>query len=124
MSEKKAVPMEDRVRPAKLVDQETGREYVLDFSRDSVRFAEARGFKPDDVMNFPSTKVPELFFYAFRKNHKNLSKSQTDMILEEQLKGLPAALLERLISLYNQAALTHLIAVDDEGKNARMTVEL
>lgn len=125
MSEKKAIPMEDRVRPARLRDQVTGDEYVLDFSRDSVRFAEQRGFKPDEVLEFPVTKIPELFFYAFRKNHKNLAKNQTDRILEEQLGGITEELLARLIQLYNQAALTHLIASEeDDGKNARMTVEL
>ena len=125
MSEKKTIPMEDRVRPARLIDQETGDEYTLDFSRDSVRFAEQRGFKPDEVLDFPATKIPELFFYAFRKNHKNLAKNQTDRILEEQLGGMTEALLTRLIQLYNQAALTHLIASEEDNeKNARMTVEL
>lgn len=121
----KAVAIDERVRPVRLVDKETGQEYILDFSRDSVRFAEARGFKPDEVMDFPSTKIPELFFYAFRKNHKNVAKNQSDAILFEQLRGISAPLLERLIQLYNQAALTHLIATEEDvEKNARMTVEL
>lgn len=121
----KAIAFDERVKPVRLVDKETEQEYVLDFSRDSVRFAEARGFKPDEVMEFPSTKIPELFFYAFRKNHKNMAKNQTDSILFDQLKGVSAPLLERLIQLYNQAALTHLIASEEDvEKNARMTVEL
>lgn len=121
----KPVALDDRVKPVRLVDQETGKEYILDFSRDSVRFAESRGFKPEEVMDFPSTKIPELFFYAFRKNHKNIAKNQTDTILFEQLKGVSATLLERLILLYNQAALTHLIVTDeDTEKNSRMIVEL
>lgn len=121
----KIISLEDRVRPAKLIDQKTGEEYILDFSRDSVRFAEQRGFKVDDVLAFPATKIPELFFYAFRKNHKNLAKNQTDNILTEQLRGMSAALLERLISLYNQAALTHIVVTDEDAeKNAQMTVEL
>ena len=126
MSEnKKVIPMEDRVRPVRLVDNETGEEYTLDFSRDGVRFAEGRGFKPDDVLDYPASRIPELFFYAFRKNHKNMAKNQTDRILEEQLGGMTEALLTRLIQLYNQAALTHLIVTEeDSAKNARMTVEL
>lgn len=125
MNDKKAVPMEERVKPVRLVDNETDVEYTLDFSRDSVRFAEQRGFKPDEVLEYPATKIPELFFYAFRKNHKNIAKNQTDKILEEQLGGMTEALLTRLIQLYNQAALTHLIvSEEDSAKNARMTVEL
>ena len=38
---------------------------------------------------------------------------------------MTSALLERLVQLYNQAALTHLIATDeDAAKNAEVTVEL
>lgn len=125
MNKEKVVSMEDRVRPARLIDAEDGTEYVLDFSRDSVRFAESRGFKPDEVLDYPATKIPELFFYAFRKNHKNLAKNQTDRILEEQLGGMTEGLLTRLIQLYNQAALTHVVVTEEEAaKNARMTVEL
>lgn len=119
------IAMDERVKPVRLVDQETGAAYTLDFSRDSVRFAESRGFKPEEVMEFPSTKIPELFFYAFRKNHKNMAKNQTDNILFDQLQGVSGPLLERLILLYNQAALTHLIVTDEvDEKNARMIVEL
>lgn len=124
MNKEKVVPIEDRVRPVRLVG-ENGDEYILDFSRDSVRFAEQRGFKPDEVLDFPTTKIPEMFFYAFRKNHKNLAKNQTDKILEEELGGMTEALLTRLMQLYNQAALTHVVVTDEEAaKNARMTVEL
>lgn len=123
MSEK-VIPIEERVPPMTVSDNVKGVNYELDFSRESVRFAEARGFAVEDVTRFPVTKVPELFFYAFRKNHKNLAKSQTDALLE-RMKGLTGPALERLIQLYNQAALTHLIATDeDDAKNAEVTVEL
>lgn len=121
----KVTSVDNRVKPARLTDRDSGEEYVLDFSRDSVRFAEARKFSPDEVLTYPATKIPELFFYAFRKNHKNLSRTQTDRILEEQLGGMSAALLERLMQLYNQAALSHVIATEEDNeKNDRMTVEL
>ena len=122
MSEK-VIPMDERVKPMRVSDNTTGATYELDFSRESVRFAEARGFSPDDVTRYPVTRVPELFFYAFRKNHKNLAKSQTDALLEKM--GMTQSALERLLQLYNQAALTHLIVTDEEAaKNADVTVEL
>ena len=50
--------------------------------------------------------------------------SQTDALLDG-MGGMTSALLERLVQLYNQAALTHLIATDeDAAKNAEVTVEL
>lgn len=115
---------EDRVSPVKLTDVDTGEVYVLDFSRESVKFAEARGFKVNEISDFPATRIPEFFFYAFRKNHKRVARSQTDDLLE-RMGGVSTQLLERLIQLYNQAALTHLIVLDeDDEKNVTVTVEL
>ena len=116
---------EERVNPARINDNENGAVYELDFSRDSVRFAENRGFKMDEVTDFPETKFKELFYLAFRKNHRNLSRTQTDK-LYERLGGFSAEFLERRIMLYNQAALSNNIVAEtaDMGKNGNMTVEL
>nr|DAN94884.1 MAG TPA: protein of unknown function (DUF5055) [Caudoviricetes sp.] len=115
---------EDKVATVKLTDVDTGEVYVLDFSRESVKFAEARGFKVNEISDFPATRIPEFFFYAFRKNHKRVARSQTDDLLEK-MGGVSTQLLERLIQLYNQAALTHLIVLDeDDEKNVTVTVEL
>lgn len=115
---------EDRVNPITLTIGETQETYTLDFSRESVRFAEQRDFAVADVLRLPTLKVPEFFFYAFRKNHKNLSKGQTDEILET-MGGISTEILERLIQLYNQAGVSHVIASEDDGeKNARVTVEM
>ena len=114
----------DRIQPIKLTDNDTNETYELDFSRDSIRFAEQRGFKVDEVTDYPVTKFPEIFFYAFRMHHKNLSRTQTDE-LYEKLGGYTPKFLERLIMLYNQAALANNIVEDeDAAKNAHMTVEM
>lgn len=116
--------MEERVNPARITDNDSGKAYELDFSRDSVRFAENRGFELEAVTKFPVSKVPELFYYAFRKNHKNLAKDKTDALLED-MGGLSSALLARLMQLYQQAQLTHIIATNEDAeKNERVTVEL
>ena len=123
MSEK-VVEMQDRVNPLRITDNKTGDVYELDFSRESIKFAENREFKIDELTTFPVTRIPELFYYAFRKNHKNIARSQSDALLEG-MGGLTGPVLERLLQLYNQAALTHLIAADEDAvKNARVTVEL
>ena len=110
--------------PVRVIDNKTGTAYELDFNRERVKFAENRGFKADELTVFPVTRIPELFYYAFRKNHKNVARSQTDALLDG-MGGMTSALLERLVQLYNQAALTHLIATDeDAAKNAEVTVEL
>ena len=102
----------------------TGETYELDFSRESVRFAEMHGFELDSVTRFPASKVPEFFYLALRKNHRRLSRTQADDIFEE-IGGLTGKVLARLIALYNQAALTNVIAADEDyEKNANVTVEM
>lgn len=115
---------QNRVKPIKLTDNDTDTVYELDFSRDSIRFAEARGFKIEDVQDYPVTKFPEFFFYAFRMHHKNVSRSQTDAIYDK-MGGYTPKFLSRMIDLYNQAALANNVIDEEEAaKNARVTVEL
>jgi len=113
----------ERVKPIKLTDTETGDEYILEFDRESIRFAEARGFDVDDVAKYPMTKIPELFFYAFRMHHKNVSRANTDKILFEVLGGMPEGFAERLGALY-AAPFEALNNKNGEAKNSKMTVEM
>lgn len=116
--------LEERINPVRVTDNETSKVYELDFSRESVKFAENRGFAVDEITKFPVTRIPELFYFAFRKNHKNVARSQTDALLDD-MGGLSAKVLERLMQLYNQAALTHMISSDEDAeKNTKVTVEL
>lgn len=122
MSKKEA---NEKIKPLVLTDNETGEKYVLEFSRESVKFAEARGFTIEDSVKFPQTKIPDLFYFAFRKNHKSISRERTDRMLFDDLQGLSTAAIERLLMLY-QEPQNALIRADEDGepKNARMTVEL
>jgi len=114
----------EHVKPIIIHDEENGVDYTLEFSRESVRFAEARGFDIDDVARFPMTKVPELFFYAFRMHHPNVSREKTDRILFEELGGLPDGVAERLGALY--AAPFEALSQKNGGKkgNPKVTVEM
>lgn len=114
---------ENKVDPMKVIDPNSDEAYILEFSRESVKFAEARGFKISELTDFPQTNIPMLFFAAFRKNHKSISRDKTDKLLEE-LGGLTAPEIERLVLLYNQPNES-LILTDDGGrKNCRLRIEL
>lgn len=117
---------EDKVMPMFVTDRETGERFELDFSRESVLFAEARGFKLHEVGDFPGTKIKELFFYAFRKNHRRMAKNQTDKLLEEKMGGLTGEALERLMLLYQQALdfCGVIQSKEDAEKNSNVIVEL
>lgn len=115
----------EQVKPIIIHDAENEIDYTLEFNRESVRFAEQRGFDIDDVSKYPMTKIPELFFYAFRMHHKNISREKTDRILFDDLGGLPEGAAERLGALYAAPfeALSNKDS-DGKGKNSKMTVEL
>lgn len=114
----------EKVAPIRITLNSTGETYELDFSRDSVKFAEMHDFELDNVTRFPATKIPEFFYYAMRKNHKGLSRTKTDDIFDE-IGGVTGKMLGRMIALYNQAALSHVITSDEDyEKNAKVTVEM
>ena len=83
--------MDERIMPAVITDNKTGDKYELDFSRDSIRFAENRGFELENVAKFPVTGVADLFFYAFRMHHRNVSRDKTDKLME-RWGGIPEGL--------------------------------
>lgn len=110
-----------RPNPLKITDEDTGEVYTLDFDRAAVKFAEQRGFKILGVQDAPETAISDLFFYAFRKNHKNVAREKTDKILDA-MEGLLPAEVQRLQDLYS-ASITSL-NVEGDRKNSRMKVEL
>lgn len=119
----------DRVNPIRLTDHKgiiknPEDVYELDFSRESIAFAEARGFKLGNVADFPVTNIANLFYYAFRKNHRNVSREKTDKLMAEW-GGIPERVLKRLLDLYDQAATSNNIQMDEDAeKNETATVEM
>lgn len=110
-------------KPIRLVDNETGESYILEFDRDTVRWAEQRGFDPDLVTKFPMTVGADFFFYAFRMHHRNIARDKTDKILFDYLGGInetTGKILARLMELYYQCFDT----LADKAENPRIAVEL
>lgn len=113
----------EHLNPMRITDPQSGETYTLEFDRESVRFAEQRKFNISELTDFPQTNIPALFFYAFRKNHKNVARDKTDAMLVE-LGGLTPDEIERLVMLYNRPNEA-LIQMEAKGrKNSRLTVEL
>lgn len=118
--------MEDRINPIRITDNDTGEIYELDFNRESVKFMANNGFVMDEsFLNMIATKGEDLWFYAFRANHKRLSRGQTDK-LYKKMGGLSPKVIQRLIDLYNQALLSNSIVQEDEelDANPHIAVEL
>lgn len=119
----KNVTEDEEIRPITITDNESGNAYILEFNAESVKFAESRGFDIDDVPKYPVSKVPELFYYAFRMHHKMLPKDKVDKIYDSILP-LPEGMLARMQLLY-LAPLKSMFTSDGEAerKNTRMTVQ-
>lgn len=116
---------ENRVNPIKITIEKTGEVYELDFNREALYVMDREGFKLEDVADFPTTNIPKFFYYSFRKNHRKMTKAQTDRILREELHGLTEAMLQRLSHLYLQAASDdNMQDEEDLRKNTSVTVEM
>lgn len=115
---------DDIVKPLRITDHETETTYELDFDRESVKFAEERGFDVDNVAKYPQTNAPFFFFVAFRKNHGNrMPRNKTDELLE-RMGGLPVKAWTRLKELFLQAQMSNVVPLDDEAENPTVTVEI
>ena len=113
---------EKRVEPI-VLEYEGGKTYTLEFSRETVAMAENRGFNREDFGAKMMIRVPELFYFAFMKNHPTISKEKTDKILFEDLGGVSEALSQRLTDLFN-APYKYLFNETGEVKNPKLTVRL
>ena len=112
----------EKVKPVILHDTDKNHDYTLEFNRDSIKFAEGRGFKIQDVDDYQMSKVPEFFWYAFRMHHPSVSLGQAEDILY-RMGGMSEALGQRLGELW-AAPYKALSAESGEEKNVTVTVEL
>ena len=75
----------------------------------------------DDLADHMMVRVPELFFYAFRKNHRYMKKTETDRILFDGFGGLTSDELKQLGELYAAPydSLINKAEGEEEIKNSR-----
>lgn len=120
----------EKIKPITLYFEDTGKTYTLEFSIDTVRQAERAGFDIDEIGSKPMTMIPELFYWAFKMHHPNISKEKTEHILFEDIGGLNRieGFAERLRDLYYQPFLSLMGEYEDteEGtlKNSQMKVNM
>lgn len=127
MSEKSVVNIEDRVKPVRMTDEIDGKVYELDFCRESILFAQRNKFSLEDALAYPAVGLRDLFYYSFRKNHKNVARDKTDKLFDRWGGGIPDKLAKRLIKLYQQAEASNSIVLDDDEearKNSKLTLEI
>ncbi len=88
-----------------------GKTYTLEFTRNSVKQLENRGFKISELRDKPANLIPEFFAGAFIANHRFVKREIVDKIFDN-LKNKDG-LIEVLGDMYNDT-LTSLIGDDEE----------
>lgn len=89
-----------------------GKEYVLEFDRDSVTYLERLGFSLDKYSEQPMTMMPLLFKAAFFKNHKFEKQAAIDDIYNN-IKNRNK-LMNALVSMVGDSYQS-LVEDNDEG---------
>lgn len=117
--------VKEKIQPVRMSDNETGKVYELDFSRESVVFAERNKFRLDEALEYPVTGLRDLLYYSFRKNHRNVARDKIDKMFDRWGGGMPEKLVKRLIQLYQQAQNSNAITIDEDAeKNSGLTLEM
>ena len=112
---------QEKVKPIKVTDNDLGITYTLEFNRESIKFAESKGFEIEDLAKKPLTTIPDLWYYAFRMHHKMIAREKTDKLLDAI--GVSEALIQRLAELYAEPYIAFLQG-DKNSKNSKVVVEL
>ena len=78
-----------------------GKEYTLEYTRDSIKQMEREGFISGDIVNKPMTTLPKLFAGAFKAHHKfDTKQKQIDEMFD--LFKNKSALIEKLAEMYTE----------------------
>lgn len=89
-----------------------GKDYTLEYTRNSVRQMEREGFVAGDIETKPMTILPALFAGAFLAHHRFEKKAVIDEIYNKlENKQL---LIERLAEMYNEP-ISSLLEEPEEG---------
>lgn len=89
---------------SKIVLNHEKKEYVLEYSRQSVKTMESQGFVLDEITSKPMTMIPMLFSGAFIKNCKGVKRALIDEIFDGI--GDKTALMQALMEMYAETLST------------------
>lgn len=77
-----------------------GKEFILEYTRESVKQMEREGFSVRDIASKPMLSLPKLFAGAFKAHHRfDVKQKQIDEMFE--LFKNKEALLEKLAEMYS-----------------------
>lgn len=92
-----------------------GKEYTLEYTKNTVRQMERRGFVADDIATKPMTVIPDLFAGAFLSKHPQLKRDKVDKMYDA-ITG-KQRLIRALTDMYNETVEGLLDEVDEGNEN-------
>ena len=87
-----------------------GKEYTLEYTRESVKQMEREGFVSNDIVSKPMLTLPKLFAGAFKAHHRYEKQKIIDEMFECFTNKI--GLIEKLAEMYNDPIET---LMDDEA---------
>lgn len=96
-----------------------GKEYTLEYNRQTVRSLEAMGFNPEEVGSKPMTMIPLLFNGAFDKNHRGMKRNLKDEIYEAITDK--SSLLQALFEMYVETLSSLMADKPDAGDEGNVS---
>lgn len=91
-----------------------GKEYVLEYTRKTVREMERRGLVIGEVGDKPMTTLPMLFSGAFLAHHRYVKQETIDEIYDKL--GNKEDLIGKLAEMYNAPIMAMVDDSDQKGK--------
>lgn len=91
-----------------------GKEYTLEFTRESIKQMEREGFVSNDVITKPMLTLPKLFAGAFKAHHR-FDVKQKDVEAMFDLFKNKRALVDKLAEMYAEPVETLMDDPTDEG---------
>jgi hypothetical protein len=91
-----------------------GKEYTLEYTRESVKQMQREGFAASDLVNKPMIVLPQLFAGAFKAHHRFDVKQKDIEEIFAQFKN-KQALVEKLAEMYHEPLETLMDDPVDEG---------
>nr|DAN86603.1 MAG TPA: protein of unknown function (DUF5055) [Caudoviricetes sp.] len=89
-----------------------GKEYVLEFTRRTVKEMERRGFIASSIETTPMNSLPTLFAGAFLAHHKKTDEETINAIYKKM--GNKEELIGKLADMYNDPIMSLLDEPEDD----------
>ena len=92
-----------------------GKDYILEYTRRTIRQMEDEGFVAKQIDDKPMTLLPALFAGAFKAHHRFVKQEVIDQIYENMPNK--DKLIEKLAEMFNEPIMSLMEEPKDSEKN-------